>query len=168
MSGLPIKEGLLTMLNKVDPGDGQGTIYYPQILSERLALEELVMDLPAGTRQAFPSLFIHDVRFQGPGIGVTVQRQGPMEQAALNTFKGFVYYKGLSGDDAAAVLDMREEVSRRFTNVGSRLVASTVLFRDPSFTLDQLETTAQPVSIERAEHILSGGLYTQEILGAAA
>lgn len=168
LPGLPIKEGLLTMLNKVDPGDGQGTVYYPQILSKRLALEQLVMDLPPGTRQSFPSLFVHDVRFRGPGIGVTVQRQGPMEQEVLNTFDGFVNYKGLAGDEAAAVIDMRDEVSRRFTNAGSRLVASTVLFRDPSFTLDQLETTAQPVPIERTEHILTGGLHTQEILGAAA
>jgi hypothetical protein len=165
LSGLPIKEGLLVMLNKVDPGNGLGTIYHPLVLDNRIALMAKAR-LPARARQRFSSLFIHEVGFQGPGVGVSVQIQGPAEQPALNTFDGFVNYKGMTADNATAILEARSNLMTDLQEGVGKLIASTVLIREHGFTPDQLEQTAQPIPISRVEGLLRGGLHTQEALGA--
>ncbi len=165
LPGLPIKEGLLVILNKIDLGDGLGTIYDPLVLDSCLALR-YDAELPTGARQKFSSLFVHEVGYKGPGVGVTVQIQGPSEQAALNTFEGFVNYKGLDEDQAARVVESRDNVVSRLKTDTGKLIASTVLVRDGDFTPNQMETTAQPIPIDRAERLIRGGIYTQEALGA--
>lgn len=163
LSGLPVQERLLTVLTKVDTGDGLGTTYYPSVLGRRLTLETIA-DLPPGTYQHFSSLFIHEVDFRGPGVGVTVQRQGPTEQAGLNTFQGLSTYKGLSPEEAEEVLRQRHEIRSKLRSPASKLVASTVLVRDLDFNADQMEERATGVPPGRFEELAVGAIHSLERL----
>ena len=155
---LPVEKRKLVMLNKVDTGDGLGTFYHPVVLGERLTLEG-VTDMPPGTHQRYSSLFIHEVGYEGPGMGVTVQRQGHTEQDALNSFEGFTTYKGLTPAEAEEVIRQR-----RTQTLGDRVVASTVLVRDLDFTVDQLEDRAYEVEPERYAYLAEGAIRSLEIL----
>jgi len=159
---LPVAERQLAMLTKVDVGDGRGTIYHPAVLGRRLTIET-VTDLPPGAYQRFSSLFIHEVTFSGPGTGVTVQRQGPSEQAALNTPQGFMTYKGLTEAEAEQVISHRRETAALLGPAANKLVASTVLVRDLDFTPDQMEDRAQPAS-DRFEQLAVGAIHSAEAL----
>ena len=163
ISGVPAEERLLTVLTKADKGDGLGTVYHPKVLGKRLTLESTAT-LPPGTEQEFTSLYIHEVQFEGPGTGVTVQRQGATEPDELNTFEGLTTYKGLTPDEAAQVMEHRKEIARSNEDTGQRLVASTVLVRDLDFSPDQMEQRALPVPPERYEKLGEGAIRSAERL----
>lgn len=157
---LPIRRRRLTVLARVDNGDGLGTAYHPIPLGERLTIEA-VFDLPPGTRQRFSSLFIHEVEFSGPGTGVTVQRQGPTEQKDLNILQGLITYKGLTPEEAEVVL---KENRRIESNGKSHVVANTVLVRDLDFTPDQIEDHPLTVPDDRFTRLAVGAIHSLEKL----
>lgn len=163
--GMHTREQQLSMLAKVDDGRGVGTQYHPITLGERL-VDEVTFTLPPLTRQEFDSTFIHEVQFQGKGTGVTVQRQGPTEQAALNTFEGFIHYKGLTPEEAERVVAHRNEVLAKLDNPKARLVSSTVLVRALDFDASQMEDGPIIPPQERFEELATGSLKSLKLLGA--
>ncbi len=157
LPNLPIQERRLAILTKVDTGDGLGTIYCPMGLGERLTIET-VTDMPPGTHQRFSSLFIHEVAFEGPGTGVTVQRQGPTEQRGLNIFEGLTTYKGLTPPEAEVVLRHGQGVKNALVGAAGKVVAHTVLVRNLDFTLGQMENRAATVPDDRFPDLAEGAI----------
>lgn len=158
---LPLAERKLVILNKVDSGDGLGTFYHPVVLSDEcLTLDEREEELPTGTHQRFSSLWIHEVGYEGPGVSVTVQCQGPIEQAALNSFEGLITYKGLTPEAAEEVIRQR----RILDLAGKAIDASTVLVRDPDFDVSQMEDRAFPVSPDTYPLLAEGAIRSLELV----
>ncbi|HEU5121431.1 MAG TPA: hypothetical protein VFT59_01180 [Candidatus Saccharimonadales bacterium] len=158
---MPVEERKLVILNKVDSGDGLGTLYNPVIIGDEcLTLDEREEEIPAGTHQRFSSLWIHEVGYQGPGVSVTVQHQGPVEQDALNSFEGLTTYKGLSPEAAEEVIRQRQILAL----AGKAVDASTVLVRDLDFETSQLEERAFPLPPERYPYLAEAAIRSLELV----
>jgi len=161
-----VQERQLAILHKVDHGDGFGPVYNPRLLGSRRVLET-VIEIPPRARQYFSSLKIHEVAYQGPGTGVTVQRQGRHERADLNSSQGLVAYKGLSPDEALEVTEQRRDlVAARDGGIGDggKLVASTVLVRSPDFRPKDMDQRSVAVPPDRFGELAEGAIRSLERL----
>jgi hypothetical protein len=105
---------------------------------------------------------VHDVLYRGPGVGLTVHRQGPLEPAALNSFDGFVGYKALSREQAAEAEAMHASLASSLSD--DRQVTSTILVRGEGWDPNQMEPGAMPVPSERFEELAIGAIHSLERL----
>jgi cytidine deaminase len=165
--GLETREGLLTMLNKVDDGRGLGTRYHPVVIGNR-RFTEYTVDLPPLSSQRFQSTFVHDVRYSAPNnsVGVSVQRQGPPEHESLNSLEGLVTYKGLTREEAERDLSEISAIVDDIRVGSARFVGSTVLIRSLDFDPAEMQESALRTPDDRLEKLIIGALRSLRRIGA--
>lgn len=167
VSDFQTEERQLAMLNKVDDGKGLGTLYHPVVVGSRLT-SEYTVQLPPLSRQWFDSTVVHDVRYYAPNdsIGVTVQRQGPVESPDLNGLEGLTLYKGLTETEARQTLERADALKSAIKESTARLVGSTVLLRPFDFDPTKMEARAERPPQDRFEELALGALRSLKRLGA--
>lgn len=169
--GLPVEERVLIANNIGDMGDGQRPVYMPVALGRALILPRSVTNVAPLGSQRFDSTEVHHAGFSGKGVAVSVHYKGPEEVAELNTFEGFVHYKGIRSDAAAELVETRRALASSLQQDRAagrlRLAPSTTLYP----TTDEAEAILQRGKIPRpdaqvSEMMIRGALATVRTLAA--
>jgi hypothetical protein len=130
--GLPVEERAVVAMNIGDAGNGQRPVYMPMELGAGLILSRSVSNVASLGSQRFDSTEVHHAGFEGRGVAVSAHYKGPEELQALNTFEGFVYYKGLNRDAAMRLVEERraltEQLGSGHEETAVRLAPSTTLY----------------------------------------
>ncbi len=173
LKGLPVEERAVVAMNIGDLGDGQRPVYIPSNLGTGLILSRSVTHVAPLGSQRFDSTEVHHAGFRGKGVAVSVHYKGPEEVPGLNTFDGFRYYKGLSPDAAAQLVEERAALMEKLSEdkvegQSIRLAPSTTLYP----RIDRLEAilgrkTIEPPKAATSEALIKGAMATIKQLRAA-
>lgn len=98
MRGVSVQEREL-FVNCITHLDGRKPAYHPVALGKRLVIEQSSSSVPDQGHQTFSSTEIHNVGFEGDGMGISLHYKGPEESKSLNSRDGMVHYKGLTIDE---------------------------------------------------------------------
>ena len=148
----------------VDYGDGQRPGYRPVVLGRRLIMQQSVSSVAPLGWQDFKSTEVHSIGFEGKGVAISAHYKGAVEAEQLNGPDGLVYYKGLTPDEAAEIEEARNSIGESLTN-GS-LGPVTMLFPNPDFNPEDMESEPTCTETRLAEELVLGGLNTVRILAA--